>query len=180
MIDIAAIKARFDRLAPYLDERARRLFVANEALSAGWGGITAVSEATGVARSTIGRGLAELGSDNVQLAGRVRRPGGGSKSKIETEPGPTLSTRPTPGCWKRWRIWFSRRFVAIPRPRSGGSAGASATSSARWPSAVSRPVRNWSAGCCAGLASAFRATGRRARVPRILTAICNLSISTRR
>jgi Rhodopirellula transposase DDE domain len=87
MIDIAAVKARFGRLAPYLDERARRLFVANEALSAGWGGITAVSEATGVARSTIGRGLAELGSDNVQLAGRVRRPGGGSKSKIETEPG---------------------------------------------------------------------------------------------
>jgi hypothetical protein len=41
MIDIAAVKARFDRLAPYLDERARRLFVANEALSAGWGGITA-------------------------------------------------------------------------------------------------------------------------------------------
>lgn len=87
MIDVAAVKARFDRLAPYLDERARRLFVANEALSAGWGGITAVSEATGVARSTIGRGLAELGSDNVQPAGRVRRPGGGSKSKIETEPG---------------------------------------------------------------------------------------------
>ncbi|HEX9441098.1 MAG TPA: ISAzo13 family transposase [Roseiflexaceae bacterium] len=87
MIDIAAIKARFERLAPYLDERARRLFVANEALSAGWGGITAVSEATGVARSTIGRGLAELRSDTVQLAGRVRRPGGGSKSKIEREPG---------------------------------------------------------------------------------------------
>lgn len=87
MIDIAAVQARFDRLAPYLDERARRLFVANEALSAGWGGITAVSEATGVARSTIGRGLAELGSGTVQPAGRVRRPGGGSKSKIETEPG---------------------------------------------------------------------------------------------
>jgi transposase len=87
MIDIAAVKGRFDRLAPYLDERARRLFVANEALSAGWGGITAVSEATGVARSMIGRGVTELGSDHVQLAGRVRRPGGGSKPKIETEPG---------------------------------------------------------------------------------------------
>jgi len=77
MIDIAAVKARFDRLAPYLDERARRLFVANEALSAGWGGITAVSEATGVARSTIGRGLAELGRDNVQLA-QIRSQCGGS------------------------------------------------------------------------------------------------------
>jgi Rhodopirellula transposase DDE domain len=87
MIDTDAIKARFERLAPYLDERARRLFAANEALTAGWGGVTAVSQATGVARSTIGRGLAELRSDNAQLTGRIRRPGGGSKAKIETEPG---------------------------------------------------------------------------------------------
>jgi hypothetical protein len=87
MIDTDAIKARFERLAPHLDERARRLFAANEALTAGWGGITAVSEATGVARSTIGRGLVELRSENAQPTGRIRRPGGGSKSKIETEPG---------------------------------------------------------------------------------------------
>ena len=87
MIDTDAIKARFARLAPYLDERARRLFAANEALTAGWGGVTAVSQATGVARSTIGRGLVELRSDNARLTGRIRRPGGGGKAKIETEPG---------------------------------------------------------------------------------------------
>src|ERR1035437_6917106 len=87
MIDTDAIKARFARLAPYLDERARRLFAANEALTAGWGGVTAVSQATGVARSTIGRGLVELRSDNAQLPGRIRRPGGGGKAKTETEPG---------------------------------------------------------------------------------------------
>src|SRR6266481_255553 len=87
MIDADAIRARFARLAPYLDERARRLFVANEALTAGWGGVTAVSQATGVARSTIGRGLVELRSGNAPLTGRVRRPGGGGKAKIETEPG---------------------------------------------------------------------------------------------
>jgi hypothetical protein len=87
MIDTDAIQARFARLAPYLDERARRLFAANEALTAGWGGVTAVSPATGVARSTIGRGLVELRSDNTQLPGRIRRPGGGGKAKTETEPG---------------------------------------------------------------------------------------------
>ena len=87
MIDTDAIKARFERLAPYLDERARRLFAANEALTAGWGGVTAVSQATGVARSTIGRGLAELQSESVPLSPRIRRPGGGSKPKSETEPG---------------------------------------------------------------------------------------------
>jgi len=87
MIDTDAIKARFKRLVPYLDERARRLFAANEALTAGWGGITAVSQATGVARSTIGRGLAELRSGNAEPTRRIRRPGGGRKPKTETEPG---------------------------------------------------------------------------------------------
>ncbi|WP_431311671.1 ISAzo13-like element transposase-related protein, partial [Neomesorhizobium albiziae] len=87
MIDADAIKARFKRLAPYLDERARRLFAANEALTAGWGGITAVSQATGVARSTIGRGLVELRSGNAQPTRRIRSPGGGRKPKTETEPG---------------------------------------------------------------------------------------------
>ena len=87
MIDIVAIKARFETLAPYLDERARRLFAATEAHAAGRGGVAAVSEATGVARSTIGRGLAELRSENARLTRRIRRPGGGRKPKIETEPG---------------------------------------------------------------------------------------------
>jgi DDE family transposase len=87
MIDIVAIKERFETLAPYLDERARRLFAATEARAAGRGGVAVVSEATGVARSTIGRGLAELRSENARLTRRVRRPGGGRKPKIETEPG---------------------------------------------------------------------------------------------
>ncbi|HEY2133460.1 MAG TPA: ISAzo13 family transposase, partial [Acetobacteraceae bacterium] len=86
MIDIIAIKARFEMLAPYLDERSRRLFAATEARAAGRRGV-AVSEATGVARSTIGRGLAELRTENARLTRRVRRPGGGRKPKIETEPG---------------------------------------------------------------------------------------------
>ncbi|MPR10042.1 hypothetical protein [Microvirga tunisiensis] len=59
MINIVAIKERFATLAPYLDERARRLFAATEARAAGRGGGGVVSEAAGVARTTIGRGLAE-------------------------------------------------------------------------------------------------------------------------
>lgn len=87
MIDILAIKAGFETLSPYLDERARRLFAATEARAAGRGGVAAVSEATRVARSTIGRGLAELRSDNARLDRRVRRPGGGRRPKTEAEPG---------------------------------------------------------------------------------------------
>lgn len=87
MIDTQAIKARFEALAPHLNERARRLFAASEAHAAGHGGVTAVAEVTGVARSTIGRGLAELRSKESASSRRIRRPGGGRKPKVETEPG---------------------------------------------------------------------------------------------
>jgi transposase len=87
VIDTLAIKARFTALAPFLNERARRLFAATEARLAGRGGVSAVSTATGVARSTIGRGLAELRREASPLSDRVRRPGGGRKQKVDTEPG---------------------------------------------------------------------------------------------
>ena len=91
MVDLAAIKARLDALAPFLDERGRRLFAASEARAAGSGGIEAVSRATGIARSTIGRGLADLraglraGAE--ALGHRVRRAGGGCKPATKTQPG---------------------------------------------------------------------------------------------
>jgi Rhodopirellula transposase DDE domain len=87
MTDTTAITARFEALAPLLDEKERRLLAASEARTAGRGGIAAVSRATGIARSTIGRGLADLRAGVAQLGGRVRRRGGGSKPAIETQPG---------------------------------------------------------------------------------------------
>jgi len=87
MIDTAAITARFETLSPILDEKERRLVAANEARVAGHGGVAAVSRATGIARSTIGRGLADLRAGAEQLGNRVRRRGGGSKPAIETQPG---------------------------------------------------------------------------------------------
>jgi Rhodopirellula transposase DDE domain len=87
VIDIAAIKARFEALEPILDERGRRLFAASEARVAGRGGVAAASQATGLARSTIDRGLADLRSGAVMLSTRVRRRGGGGKPPTETQPG---------------------------------------------------------------------------------------------
>ena len=87
MIDAVAIKARFEALAPFLGERERRLWAASEAHAAGRGGVATVSAVTGIARSTIGRGLTELGHGKDQIPGRVRRPGGGRRPKTETEPG---------------------------------------------------------------------------------------------
>ena len=87
MIDVAAIKLRYDALSPVLDERSRRRFAAAEALAAGWGGIAAVSEATGIARSTIGYGLRELRGDAPDSAfGGVRRKGAGRKPLTQTDP----------------------------------------------------------------------------------------------
>ena len=87
MIDVESLRTRFQRIEPFLDERGRRLFAANEALSLGRGGVTAVSNATGVARSTINRGVGELKAGHEESVGGIRRPGGGRKREVERQPG---------------------------------------------------------------------------------------------
>src|SRR5207248_7419827 len=77
VIDIEPVRERFSAVAPFLDERGRRLVAAAEAFAAGYGGIAAVAMATGVAASTIGRGLKELASD--EPSERIRRPGAGGR-----------------------------------------------------------------------------------------------------
>jgi hypothetical protein len=88
VIDHAAIKSRYEALDPILDERGRRRFAAAEARAAGPGGIAAVARITGVARSTIGRGLAELRGEAAAEAApeRVRRTGGGRRPLVVTDP----------------------------------------------------------------------------------------------
>ena len=51
--DIDDIRSRYQAHEAFLDERGRRLFASNEAIALGRGGITAVSKATGLPRSTI-------------------------------------------------------------------------------------------------------------------------------
>jgi hypothetical protein len=87
VIDIDDIRDRYQRTQAFLDERGRRLFAANEALAHGLGGIMAVAAATGVARSTISRGIKELRSGQNPIGSRVRRRGGGRKSAVAHQPG---------------------------------------------------------------------------------------------
>ena len=54
------VKKRFEKISPYLDEKTQRIWAAIEADALGHGGIEAVAKATGIARSTIGRGIDEM------------------------------------------------------------------------------------------------------------------------
>src|SRR5229473_823085 len=80
------IKQRYERIAGDLTEQTRRLFAANEALSLGWGGISAVSRATGLSRQVISAGIQELQGGSQAEEGRVRRKGGGRKSNVSKDP----------------------------------------------------------------------------------------------
>jgi len=84
MIDTQAIRQRWNADGSKRNERGRRLFAASEVRAAGWGGLAAVSDVTGLARSTIERGLKDL--DMPALArGQVRREGGGPRHLTERD-----------------------------------------------------------------------------------------------
>ena len=70
---------------PHLNEKQRRLLIAAEARTLGWGGISRVAKATGVSRVTIHKALTEI-ADKKILAERIRKPGGGRKDITEYYP----------------------------------------------------------------------------------------------
>ena len=84
------LKIKLSAVLPHLNERQRRLLIAAEACSLGYGGITRLSKITGVSRPTIHRGIKELneakGQETVSLS-RVRKKGGGRKKLIDKFPG---------------------------------------------------------------------------------------------
>ncbi len=74
-------------MAPFMDERMRRLWAGAEALVLGRGGQAIVARATGLSRGTVQRGLRQLSEPKGELAkGRVRRPGGGRKRTVSRDP----------------------------------------------------------------------------------------------
>jgi hypothetical protein len=85
MIDWQAIRRRWEADGSKRDERGRRLFAASEVRAAGRGGLAAVSSITGLARSTIGRGLRDLNAAPL-AKGQVRREGGGPRPLTERDP----------------------------------------------------------------------------------------------
>jgi len=77
---------RIRNTLPLLDERQKRLYLANEAKSIGYGGITQVSKISGVSRVTITHGMAEINSEEYQPQAQIRcRKKGGGRKAIETK-----------------------------------------------------------------------------------------------
>jgi transposase len=80
------IREKYQLLSETLTEHSRRRWAAVEARSLGWGGISAVASATGLAHTTIRRGVLELVSDLALSEGRQRRRGAGRKRADHRDP----------------------------------------------------------------------------------------------
>ena len=77
---MAQLGSRIEVVLPHLNERQRRLVLAQEARLLGHGGVRAVAQAAGVSETTVRSGVFELEAGGDPLpGGRARRAGGGRR-----------------------------------------------------------------------------------------------------
>jgi hypothetical protein len=86
MSTLHELEKKFRSVWPLLDERARRIMVANEAASLGYGGISVVHRACGMSRRSIANGIREIQEGVALSSGRIRRPGAGRKPITISDP----------------------------------------------------------------------------------------------
>jgi hypothetical protein len=86
---VERIRGKFLSMTPLLDERSRRHWAAAEARDLGWGGVSLVARATGLSRTTIAAGLAELdeATPGESVSSRIRRPGAGRPHLVDANAG---------------------------------------------------------------------------------------------
>jgi len=80
------IALKYNTMSPLLDERARRLWAASEARQLGYGGVSTVHRATGIARTVIHAGLEEIDQPGEVSTDKIRRPGAGRKKTVHHDP----------------------------------------------------------------------------------------------
>jgi DDE family transposase len=84
---VELLRHKYTALAPLLNERTRRCWAATEAQALGYGGISVVAEAVGMARGTIHAGLVEVqGRGTAVVPQRIRSFGGGRQPLTEKDP----------------------------------------------------------------------------------------------
>lgn len=117
---VELIRGKFVDLVSDLDERGRRRWAAIEARTLGYGGITAVAQATGLSDRTIRTGLKELAHGRLLPPDRQRQAGGGRRSRTVEQPSLLAaleqliapSTRGDPMNPLRWTCKSTRRLAA--------------------------------------------------------------------
>src|SRR6185437_5039931 len=117
------IATKYQALSGLMDERMSRQWAAAEAAAYGWGGVRAVSEATGMSPHTIRKGSAELAeraaNPDSPIPTRIRRPGGGRRRCTESDPELTAllellvdpTTRGDPMSALRWTCKSTTRLA---------------------------------------------------------------------
>ena len=76
----------FEVVLPHLDEVQRRVVAGATAELLGRGGKSVVAEASGMSRNTVIKAEREVAA-GIAPSERLRAPGGGDKSLLETQPG---------------------------------------------------------------------------------------------
>jgi hypothetical protein len=121
---VATVASKFELLGPQMHERLRRRWAACEALSLGSGGISVVAEATGLSRTTIHKGIAEIRQDLPDLVedclrSRIRAQGGGRRRLVDKTPSleadlkslVDATTRGDPMCALLWTCKSTRMLA---------------------------------------------------------------------
>lgn len=83
---ILNLREKYKLISIHLNERTRRIWAASEAKSLGYGGVSAVSEATGISRITIHSGINDLKNKKKLDPERIRGYGGGRKRLTDQDP----------------------------------------------------------------------------------------------
>jgi len=85
------LQEKYQMLLPHLDEKSARLFLASEVKSMGRGAKVRVAKLAGVSRVRINKGIEELETSEKLYSSekrkKIRKPGGGRKTKKESQPG---------------------------------------------------------------------------------------------
>ena len=86
---VLTLKIRYDNICHHLDEKTRRIWLGNEALAIGRGGISFVAKETSVSRNTVKKGVEEIQVSTQKIItgenNRIRSEGGGRKNLVQID-----------------------------------------------------------------------------------------------
>src|SRR6266566_1947940 len=134
---------QYEILRKELNEQQWRLYLGTEALKIGYGGISQVAELSGADWKTVQRGVKELKGERPRAEGRIRKSGGGTKKRLETDPTlqqdleELLEPKGDPMSFVQWTTHSlahlvsalskrtSKRLKALPMPTAISSLGTS-------------------------------------------------------